>query len=144
MTKKILSLLLILGVVFTSCKKDSPVVVDARDKFVGTWNGTYKEYVAGVLVYTGPSTYTITKDASNANRILISDAVSGFVNLPATVNGSSYTVSNYSFLETDYSTIFNATGVLSGNTITENASAVETDLTTGDIFNYTSITSLSK
>ena len=93
---------------------------------------------------TASSSYTITKDASNANRILISDAANGFVNIPATVNGSSYTVSNYSFLETDYSTIVNATGVLSGNTITENASAVETDLTTGDIYNYTSITSLSK
>lgn len=144
MKKNLLFLLLVLGVTFSSCKKDTPVVTDNRDKFVGTWNGTTNAYEAGVLFYTGASTYTIIKDANNSNRILINDAANGIVNVPATVNGSSYSISNYTVSDGSSSYVVNGTGSLNGNSIVENGSQVETDLTTGDVYNYTYTTNLSK
>jgi hypothetical protein len=71
MKKNLLFLLLVIGVTFSSCKKDTPVVTDNRDKFVGTWNGTTNVYEFGVLLGSGPSFYSISKDANNSSRILI-------------------------------------------------------------------------
>jgi hypothetical protein len=144
MKKNLLFLLLVLGVTFSSCKKDTPVVTDNRDKFVGTWNGTTNVYEFGALYYSGGSTYTIIKDANNSNRILINDAANGIVNLPATVNGNTYSISNFTSSDGSFSYVVNGTGALSGNTIIENGSQVETDLTTGDVYNYTYTTNLSK
>ena len=144
MKKNLLFLLLVLGVTLSSCKKDTPVVTDARDKFVGTWNGTTNVYEAGALLGSGPSSYSISKDANNSSRILINDAANGIVNCPATVNGSSYTISNYSSSDGSSSYVVNGTGSLNGNTIVENGSIVETDLTTGDVYNDTYTTNLSK
>jgi hypothetical protein len=144
MKKNLLFLLLVLGVTFSSCKKDTPAVTDNRDKFVGTWNGTTNVYEAGALLGSGPSNYSISKDANNPSRILINDAANGIVNCPATVNGSSYSISNFTFSDGTSSYVVNGTGALNGNTITENGSQVETDLTTGDVYNYTYTTNLSK
>jgi hypothetical protein len=145
MKKNLLFLLLVLGVTFSSCKKDDPVVVtDARDKFVGTWSGTTNLYEAGVLVGSGPSNYSISKDANNSNKILITDAANGIINCPASVNGNSYSILNFTTSYVNSSYVVNGTGTINGNSIIENGSQVETDLTTGDVFNYTYTTSLSK
>jgi len=143
MKKNLLFLLLVLGVTFSSCKKDTPIV-DARDKFVGTWNGTVNVYEAGALLGSGPRSFSISKDANNSSRILINDAVSGYINMPATVNGNTYIVSNYTYSDGSSSYVDNFSGVLNGNSINENGSSVETDLTTGDVYSYTSTTNLSK
>jgi hypothetical protein len=141
MKKNLFALLLLVGVVFASCKKDTPAVTDARDKFVGTWNGTSNTYEAGALISTDPTTYTITKDANNSNKILIS---TGGVSVPATVNGSSYTISNLTLSDGSFSYLINGNGTLNGNSITENGTDQETDLSTGDIVNYTYTTTVSK
>jgi hypothetical protein len=144
MKKNLLFLLLVLGVTFSSCKKNDPVVTDARDKFVGTWSGTTNLYETGVLLGSGPSNYSISKDANNSNKILITDAANGIINCPASVNGNSYSILNFTTSDGISSYVVNGTGTINGNSIIENGSLVETDLTTGDVFNYTYTTSLLK
>ncbi len=141
MKKNLFALLLLVGVVLTSCTKDTPTVTDPRDKFVGTWNGTSNYYEAGALISTDPTTYTITKDANISSKILINV---GGVTVQATVNGSSYTISNVTLSDGSYSYLINGTGTINGNFIVENGTEQETDLATGDIVNYTYTTSLSK
>lgn len=141
MKKNLFALLLLVGVVLTSCTKDTPTVTDARDKFVGTWIGSTNYYEAGALLQTDPTTYSITKDPNNSNKILIS---TGGVSVPATVNGNSYTISNLTLSDGSFSYLYNGNGTLNGNSITENGTDQETDLSTGDVFNYTYTTTVSK
>jgi hypothetical protein len=142
MEKNLFALLLLVGVVFASCSKETPV--DARDKFVGTWTGSSNAYEMGTLVYTGSSTYTITKVASSTNKIYINDIANGVINCPATVNGSTYTISNFTISDGDYSFLVNGNGTLNGNSINESGTQKETNLSTGEILNYTYTTNVSK
>ena len=140
MKKNLFALLLLIGVVLSSCSKDTPAVTDARDKFVGTWSGTVNVYEMGTLLGTTTTSYTVTKDATSSNRILFND--NGAVN-SAIVNGSSYSTS---FTQGDgsISATVNGSGVLNGNSITENGTQQLTDLSTGEVLNLTYTMNLSK
>ena len=141
MKKNLFALLLLVGVVLSSCSKDTPTVTDARDKFVGTWNGTSNTYEAGALISTNPTTYTITKDANISSKILINE---GGVTIQATVNGNSYTISNVTLSDGSSSFLINGNGTLNGNSMIENGTAEETDLSTGDVYDLTYTRTLSK
>jgi hypothetical protein len=140
MKKNLFALLLLVGVVFSSCSKDTPAVTDARDKFVGTWSGTVNVYDMGTLVGTTTTSYTVTKDATSSDRILFND--NGAVN-SAIVNGSSYSTS-YTQGDASFSTLCNGSGVLNGNSIIENGTYTVTDLSTGDVADLTYTLNLSK
>lgn len=70
MKKNLLSLLLVLGVLFTSCKKESPAV-DPRDKFVGNYQGTFIYQYSGDTPNSSTETHSISKSSSNSNQIII-------------------------------------------------------------------------
>ena len=120
---KKISLLLSLAVaslIFVSCKKDDApsTPVDARDKFVGTWIGTYLTQIPSLSVAdTTSDTTVIIKSTTNSNQILIDS-------LPANVNGSSYTYVQYSetFEDPTVGTVvytLNGSGTLSGSNLVE-------------------------
>jgi hypothetical protein len=144
MKKNLFALLLLVGVVLTSCSKDTPAVTDARDKFVGTWSGNSNFYESGTFAFNSTYSYTITKDAISSNKIIINDISNGIINCRATVNGSSYTISNYSDSDGSYSFLLNGNGTLIGNSIVENGTYKLTNLSTGNVLNFTYTTNLSK
>ena len=119
MKKNLLFLLLVLGVTFSSCKKDTPVVTDNRDKFVGTWNGTININIPDLLINSSENiSEDYTKSSSNSNQIVIDASQT------ANVNGNSYTYNEFTETIDDptYGTIvfiFNGTGTINGSNIIE-------------------------
>jgi len=119
MKKNLLFLLLVLGVTFSSCKKDDPVVVtDARDKFVGTWSGTTRiQFPTLSYDETTNDYHIIQKSTNNSNQILIDGR-------SANVNGNSYSYVEFVVTEQDpnLGTIvetYNGVGTLNGSNLTE-------------------------
>ena len=119
MKKNLLSLLLVLGVLFTSCKKDSPAVTDNRDKFVGTWNGTQRIVIPDLAVdYSQNISGEDISLSSSSNQIVIDFSKT------AIVNGNSYTYNQFTETTTDPTygdiiIIFNGTGTINGSNIVE-------------------------
>lgn len=116
MKKNILSLLLLVGVVLTSCSKETPV--DARDKFVGDFQGTFQYQFTGSASQSSTSTHVITKSSTNSNQIIIDGTQ------VANVNGNSYTYVQYTQIEQDptYGAVtltLNGVGTLNGANLNE-------------------------
>ena len=111
-------MLLVLGVAFSSCKKDTPVV-DVRDKFVGTWNGTQNITIPDLSINSSDFYSEVySKSTSNTNQIIINS------DQTASVNGNSYTYNQFTETTTDptYGTIvfiFNGIGTINGTNIIE-------------------------
>ena len=112
--------LAVASLIFVSCKKeDAPSTpVDARDKFVGTWIGSYRTQIPTLSVdETSNDTTLITKSTTNSNQILVDS-------LPANVSGNSYTYVQYSetFEDPTVGTVvytLNGNGTLSGSNLVE-------------------------
>ena len=137
MKKNLLSLLLIIGVVFSSCKKDDPVVpTDPRDKFVGTWSGTYSVVIPGLGInYSDIATVAYTKSSTNANQIIID------TDQTANVNGNSYTYNQFTETQNDPTLgtvvfIFNGVGSINGTTNITESGTVST-IIQGQTYNGT-------
>ena len=81
--KKIISLfslLLFVGLVFTSCKKDEPTVINATD-FVGTFEYTvYSKWANGSTI----GTVDATTNKGNMNYTLVSQNITGAIAINAT------------------------------------------------------------
>ena len=117
MKKNLIFLLLVLGVTFSSCKKDTPVV-DARDKFVGSYQGTFQFQYSGDTPNSSTDTHTISKSTSNSNQIIIDG------DIVANVNGNSYTYVQFTEIQQDptygaVSITLNGVGTLNGSNLTE-------------------------
>jgi hypothetical protein len=80
MKKNLFALLLLVGVVLSSCSKETPI--DARDKFVGDFQGTFQYQFTGSASQSSTSTHTIIKSSTNSNQIIIDG------DLVANVNGN--------------------------------------------------------
>jgi uncharacterized protein YdeI (BOF family) len=111
----ILFLLCLVGLV--SCKKDTPVV-DARDKFVGSYQGTFQFQYSGDTPNSSTDTHTISKSTSNSNQIIIDG------DIVANVNGNSYTYVQFTEIQQDptygaVSITLNGVGTLNGSNLTE-------------------------
>ena len=118
MKKNLLSLLLVIGVLLSSCKKDSPAVTDARDKFVGNYQGTFVFQYSGDTPNSSTDTHTISKSTSNSNQIIIDG------DLVANVNGNSYTYVQFTQIQQDptYGAVtitLNGVGTLNGSNLIE-------------------------
>ena len=116
MKKNLLFLLLVLGVAFSSCKKDTPVV-DVRDKFVGNYQGTFIYQYSGDTPNSSTETHSISKSSSNSNQIIIDGRV-------ANVSGNSYTYVQFTEIQQDptYGAVtitLNGVGTLNGSNLTE-------------------------
>jgi hypothetical protein len=115
-----LQTLIFAALFFVSCKKDdAPTTpVDARDKFVGTWIGTYRtQFPALSIDETTNDTTTIIKSTTNASQILVDDLV-------ANVNGNSYTYVQYTetFEDPTIGTVvytMNGNGTLTGSNLVQ-------------------------
>lgn len=143
MKKNLLALLLIVGVVFSSCKKEDPVTpTDARDKFVGTWNGTQTIVISGLGINSSDAvSETHAKSSTNANQIIIDGS------LIANVNGNSYTYNQFTETITDPTLgtvvfIFNGTGTINGTNIVETGTV--STIVQGQSYNGTWSTNLVK
>lgn len=120
----ILTFILIVG---SSCKKES-APVDARDKFVGTWKGTFTLKIPGLSIDQSESaTQVISKSSSTQNQILFDGSTK------ASVNGNGYTYIEWTETVTNPNVgsiifIFNGTGSISGSVITESGTVKTTIL----------------
>lgn len=119
MKKNLFALLLLVGVVLSSCSKDTPAVTDARDKFVGTWSGTQRIIIPDLGLDNSDNVSEVhTKSTSNSNQIIIDGSQT------ANVNGNSYTYNQFTVTENDPTLgtimlIFNGNGTINGSNIIE-------------------------
>ena len=118
MKKNLFAILLLVGVVLTSCSKDTPAVTDARDKFVGDFQGTFQYQFTGSPSQSSTNTHTITKSSTNSNQIIIDGTQ------VANVNGNSYTYVQFTEVQQDptYGAVtitFNGVGTLNGSNLNE-------------------------
>lgn len=103
---------------FLSCTKED-IPVDQRDAFEGTYQGTLNLKIPGLSINdTYQHSFEIFKGAPNTNKITIDGTFN------ATVNGNSYTYSEFTQTENDPTLgavviIFNGTGTLNGTNLTE-------------------------
>lgn len=114
------TLLFFVIMVLSFCEKEP---ADERDKFVGTWKGTFNVTIPDISVnVSDPVTYTISKDSGNPKQIFFDEAGS-ILGMTATVNGNAYTYDEYTEITTiegiTYSLRFNGGGSINGNVITE-------------------------
>jgi hypothetical protein len=106
MKAKMIMLLTITALMFSSCKKDEDGVITREDYY-----GTYIKSSTCVGEYPGTSSGTITVSAgAGANEITIHNYTNNNETFPATINGASIT------LTTDDG--YDGTGSLSGDVLT--------------------------
>jgi hypothetical protein len=91
----LLSLLLFVGLVFTSCKKDEPVTIDATD-FVGTFPyATVGTWINGSAI----GTVSATTNNGTLNYTLVSQNITGIIAINATTGQITVADKNMFFTE---------------------------------------------
>lgn len=76
--------------IFSACKKKTEEPVDARDQYLGTWEGTMTTTVLDLsILNVETDKEVITKTANTTNKITLTDASDATERMTATVNGNS-------------------------------------------------------
>lgn len=115
---KLLIIVSLLIILISSCTKEE---VDDRDKFVGTWKGTYNMTVSALDINTSESsTQIVTKGTVNPNQIIFSE---NGQTTTANVNGNAYNYDEYTETENiegeTVSIKITGNGSINGNVLTE-------------------------
>jgi len=121
----LIMLLASVALLFNSCKKDE-AVVDARDKYVGTWKGTTTIIVSSLdMNETSATTQTVTKSTTNSSQISFTELGSTDPS-KANVNGNSYIYEDETYTENSNGITMTIKmtggGSINGNVITESGS----------------------
>ena len=104
---------------FMSCGDKS----DMRDPFIGIYNARYS-YVYNGVQYFSDYILTVSKSATDDNMIVMSNISDYYyVNARATVQGSSFSIPQQTFISLGIS----GSGQLNGNTLTFSTSETHTD-----------------
>ena len=126
--KKLIFVLAILSIaVFNSCTKDE---IDARDKFVGTWQGTSTAIVSDLdLNQVSASQFSISKKSNSNNEIEITTTSEDTtITQIATVNDNAYTYEQFTYSQNSNGITANITtnggGYINGSVIQESGTLV--------------------
>ena len=113
----------LLGSLFSSKSNPNNNVTDELIEYVGVYNARYTYTWSGQEYYSD-YILTITKSETEENTIIMSNVSDyNYVNARASVNGTSFTIPQQTFISLGIS----GSGTLNGNTLTFSTSETHTD-----------------